>query len=164
MSDRVPETMPSLLGVRRRDDADREAVVTPDVSITYTDLDDASVAIAARFVHAGVGKSTRVGLLAQNSIEWVVTALAVTRVGGVLVPLSTLLRPPELRAQLQIADVTHLIAARQFRGRSYLEEIATIAPDVPLLRAVWPLDDLPAAAVDAANVAALESSVQPDDD
>jgi acyl-CoA synthetase (AMP-forming)/AMP-acid ligase II len=164
MSNRLPETMPSLLRVRRRDDADREAVVMPDVSISYADLDDASAAVAARLVRAGVGKSTRVGLLAQNSIEWVVTALAVTRVGGVLVPLSTLLRPPELQAQLQIADVTHLIAARQFRGRSYLEEIDTIASDVPLLRDVWPLDDLPEAAVDAADVEVLESSVQPDDD
>ena len=56
-----------------------------------------------RLVAAGVGKGARVGLLAPNGIEWALIAAAVTRVGGVLVPLSTLLRPPELVAQLQVA-------------------------------------------------------------
>ena len=72
-------------------------------------LDDASRALAARLVAAGVGKGARVGLLAPNGIEWAVIAAAVLRVGGVLVPLSTLLRPPELEAQLRVAGVTHLV-------------------------------------------------------
>ena len=50
-----------------------------------------------------MGKGARVGLLAPNGIEWAVTAAAVMRIGGVLVPLSTLLRPPELEAQLRVA-------------------------------------------------------------
>ena len=45
------------------------------------------------FVEAGVGKGTRVGLIMPNSVRWVRIALALTRVGAVLVPLSTLLQP-----------------------------------------------------------------------
>jgi acyl-CoA synthetase (AMP-forming)/AMP-acid ligase II len=40
------------------------------------------------------------GLLMPNGIEWATVALAVMRVGAVPVPVSTLLRPPELLAQL----------------------------------------------------------------
>ena len=53
----------------------------------------------------GSVKGDRVGLLAPNGIDWAVHALAVMRIGAVLVPLSTLLRPPELLAQLTTASV-----------------------------------------------------------
>jgi len=160
----TPETIPALLSLRRQADAGRDAVVTPDTSITYAQLDDASRGLAGRLVAAGVGASARVGLLAPNGIDWVVTAMAVLRVGGVLVPLSTLLRPPELEAQLSIAEVTHVIAARQFRGRHYVDEAGGVAPGVPALQAVWPIDALPHPTVDDAVVTELESTVQPSDD
>ena len=98
---------PSAGERRRRPAGPRRPPTTP---ITYAELDDASAALAARLVAAGVVKGDRVGLLAPNGIEWATTALAVLRVGAVLVPLSTLLRPPELLAQLTTAAVTHLVA------------------------------------------------------
>ena len=52
------------------------------------------------------------------------------RVGGVLVPLSTLLRPPELAAQLRTAAVTHLVVVREYRGRRYLADLEGIAPGI----------------------------------
>ena len=59
-----------------------------------------------------------------NGIDWATAALAVMRVGGVLVPLSTLLRPPELHAQLRVASVSHLVTVRDYRERSYADEVA----------------------------------------
>ena len=49
---------------------------------------------------------------------------AVMRIGAVLVPLSTLLRPPELLAQID-GGVTssHLVTAPEFRDRRYLDEL-----------------------------------------
>ena len=40
------------------------------------------------------------------------------RTGAVLVPLSTLLRPPELLAQATTASVTHLVVVPEFRTRT----------------------------------------------
>ncbi|MET0882801.1 MAG: class I adenylate-forming enzyme family protein, partial [Acidimicrobiales bacterium] len=99
------ETIPALLALRRRREPDRPALITVDAAITYAELDDASADLAARLVGDGVAKGDRVALLAPNGIEWAVTAYAVLRVGAVLVPLSTLLRPPELLAQLTTASV-----------------------------------------------------------
>ena len=125
----------------------------------------------------GVGKGARVGLLAPNGIDWAVTAAAVLRVGGVLVPLSTLLRPPELEAQLRTAGVTHLITAPEFRGRRYLDDLESIAPGIvaataagrrhpilPTLRRVWVIDEVPTAAADDTLVDALGDAVRPADD
>jgi acyl-CoA synthetase (AMP-forming)/AMP-acid ligase II len=159
------DTLPTLLARRRQDDADVRALVSDDGAITYAELDDASRDLAARLVAAGVNKGSRVGLLMPNGIDWAVTALAVMRLGVTLVPLSTLLRPPELRSQLDTAAVTHLITARLFRNRSYLDDLAA-AGRPPSLRQVWPADELPTAAGAVADdlVAALEDRVRPADD
>ena len=170
-------TLPSLLRRNRATAPDRPAVVSESGRITHAELDDQSRALARNLVAAGVSKASRVGLLAPNSVEWAVTAAAIMRIGAVLVPLSTLLKPPELRSQLEVAAVSHLIAAREFRGRSYLTEIETVAPgslastgaarrspQLPMLLRVWALGELPSGTVSDDLVGALEEVVRPADD
>ncbi len=159
-----PLTLPALLRRNRDLVPDRPAIVADDGTLTHAELDERSRELAARLVAAGLGKASRVGLMAPNGLQWVVTAAAVMRVGAVLVPLSTLLKPPELSAQLAVAGVSHLIVAREFRGRRYPEEAASIADALPLLQHVWTLDELPTDAVDGALVAAMEDVVRPADD
>nr|WP_246600957.1 class I adenylate-forming enzyme family protein [Skermania piniformis] len=139
--------MSSLLTAAARTNPDRPAVVDPESRCTYAELDAGSRELAAGLVAAGISTGTRVGLLAPNGTAWVRTALAVTRIGAVLVPLSTLLTPPELLAQLQVASVQVLIAADEFRGRRYLAGLRAaldtelvaplLRPVVPALRAVY---------------------------
>jgi len=170
-------TVPGLLAANAERCGVRRAIVTEQQALTHAELDDESRALAACLVAAGVQKGTRVALLAPNGLEWVVTALAVMRVGGVLVPLSTLLRPPELAAQLRTAQVAHLVVSPEFRGRSYLDELEQAAPgalaavadggravELPALRTVWPIGELPEAAVDGGLVDALGARVRPADD
>jgi acyl-CoA synthetase (AMP-forming)/AMP-acid ligase II len=171
------ETLPRLLRANHERHGDKPALVTADASITHGALDNESKRLAARLVAAGIGPSARVGLLLPNSIDWAVTAAAAARVGAVLVPLSTLLRPPELHAQLQIAEVTHLVVAREFRGRSYLDDLEAIAPGIidrlarrdrhpalPFLAGVWTIDAMPERGVAGASVEAFEDSIGPGDD
>ena len=172
-----PLTVPALLAVNAAERGERRAVVTEDRAVTHAQLDEESRAVAARLVAAGVGKGSRLALLAPNGIGWAVTALAAMRVGAVLVPLSTLLRPPELAAQLRAADVAHLVLAPSFRGRSYLDDLEQGAPgtlaaigtggrgaELPSLSSVWAVDELPGTAVDLALVDALGDRVRPADD
>jgi acyl-CoA synthetase (AMP-forming)/AMP-acid ligase II len=160
----VRDAVPQLL--RRNADVhgDVAAVITEARAITHGELDARSRALAARLVAAGVGRAARVGLLAPNGVDWVVKAMAATRIGATLVPLSTLARPAELADLLHTAAVTHLVAAETFKGRRYLDEVAGIGRDVPSLRATWSIDALPEAAVAPALVDALEAAVRPADD
>ncbi len=159
-----PLTLPALLHRNRDLVPLRPAIVADDGALTHAGLDERSRELAGRLVAAGVGKASRVGLMAPNGLPWVVIAVAVMRLGAVLVPLSTLLKRPELAAQLEVAGVSHLVVAREFRGRRYPEEVASIAGALPLLRHVWTLDAVPTPTVDAALVAALEAEVRPADD
>jgi len=170
-------TVPGVLALRRHADANLEALVTFEESATYAELDERSGDLAARFAAAGVAGGDRVGLLAPNGIEWASLALGIMRMGAVLVPLSTLLRPPELLAQLRIAAVTHLLTVPEFRQRRYLEDLETAAPgliqtlrggerhaDLPHFRSVWLIDDLPTRRVEPDVLAELEAKVMPTHD
>jgi acyl-CoA synthetase (AMP-forming)/AMP-acid ligase II len=144
-------TVPGVLAERAREDGDVRAIVTPDGAVTYRELDDASREVAARLAAGGVGKGDRIALLAPNGIEWAALAYGVMRTGAVLVPLSTLLRRPELEAHLATAEVSHVVAVRELRGRRYLDELERG-------RQVWTVDDLPEPGPPAAEEA------DPDDD
>src|ERR1700733_7821281 len=96
-------------------------VIDPASRITYRELDTTTRELAAVFVEAGVGKGTRVGLIMPNSAQWVQVAIALTRIGAVLVPLSTLLAAAELIAQLRAASVQFLVSVEEFRGHRYLD-------------------------------------------
>ncbi|MGD0044572.1 MAG: AMP-binding protein, partial [Isosphaeraceae bacterium] len=172
-----PFTLPALLRRNAMVRGDAPALISEWGSLSHLQLDADSADVARRLVAAGVDKSSRVGLLMENGIEWAVLASAIMRAGAVLVPLSTLLKPPELHHQLQTAAVTELIVTREFRGRSYLSDLETIAPGcaeltaggqrhvrLPNLRGIWAADGLPASQVDPSIVSALEDTVRPADD
>ena len=129
-----PLTLPALLRRNATVRGDLPALISEWGSLSHVQLDADSADVACRLVAPGVDKSSRVGLLMENGIEWAVLASAVMRTGAVLVPLSTLLRPPELHHQLQTAVVTELVITREFRGRSYLTDLEAIAPGCADLR------------------------------
>ena len=154
-------TIDTLVRLRAERDGAKEMVVEPDARLTYAELDATTRELAAALFAAGVGKGSRVGLIMPNSVEWVRTAIALTRIGAVLVPLSTLLAPPELQAQLRVASVQFLITVEEFRGHRYLEDLAQIRDGLPALRQVWRADALPFGG--EAPVDAITAAVTPSD-
>ncbi|MFC3172710.1 class I adenylate-forming enzyme family protein [Novosphingobium bradum] len=163
----MPLTIPALLAHRAARAPHGEALVDETGRIDWAGLEARSAARAAWLVARGVNKTHRVGLLAPNGIDWAITAMAVMRIGAVLVPLSTLLRGGELHDQLAAAGVRHLIAAKAFRGRDYQAELAALdRAALPNLHNLWWLDDLGEEAGEAAQAvaAALALRVVPADD
>lgn len=121
--------------------------VDPSSSVSYTELDTSTTALAAVLIEAGVRKGTRVGLIMPNGTRWVQIAMAVTRIGAVLVPLSTLLQPAELVAQLRMASVQFLVSVEEFRGHRYLDAVRSLQrTDLPALQQFWPDSGLAQAA------------------
>lgn len=169
----MTDTVAALLADRAS--TDKDAVVDPTSRITYAELDAETRSLAASFVAAGVGKGSVVGLVMPNGVPWVRNALALIRIGAVLVPLSTLLTPRELLSQLRVAAVRYLVTVDEFRGHRYLDELrAELSapalgtgpvhlPGLPALREVWHPDRLPES--DGTGIAdAIAASVDPSDD
>jgi acyl-CoA synthetase (AMP-forming)/AMP-acid ligase II len=148
----MPDTVDQLVRLHATQHGVKPMVIDPVSRISYRELETTTSDLAASFVEAGVGKGTRVGLIMPNSVRWVQVAIALTRIGAVLVPLSTLLRAGELVAQLRTASVQFLVSVEEFRGRHYLDDVQTVPrSELPALRQVWSADRLATTAGDGAR-------------
>ena len=160
----MPETIDRVVRLRAAEHGAKPMVIDQMSRLSYNELDSTTKGLAAALIEAGIVKGTRVGLIMPNGVRWVQIAIAVTRIGAVLVPLSTLLQPPELAAQLQTASVQFLISVEEFRGHRYLDDVQREL--LPALREVWTADRmLQNVAGDAARpiVDALAATVTPSD-
>jgi acyl-CoA synthetase (AMP-forming)/AMP-acid ligase II len=159
----MPDTIDEVVRLRAAEQRIKPMVIDADSRLSYHELDYTTTELAAVLIEAGIGKGTRVGLIMPNGVRWVQTAIAVTRIGAVLVPLSTLLPARELAAQLQTASVQFLISVTEFRGHRYLDELQRA--QLPALRDFWTADQLQTTAVDAGRtiVDALAATVTPSD-
>ncbi|HEY2447367.1 MAG TPA: class I adenylate-forming enzyme family protein [Mycobacterium sp.] len=171
------DTIDDLVRLRSAEHAVKPMVIDPDCRLSYHELDSTTRDLAAAFIESGVGKGTRVGLVMPNGVRWVQIAIALTRVGAVLVPLSTLLPSREFVAQLRTASVQTLISVEEFRGHRYLDDLRSALgvrdlsvtlqrPELPALRQVWVADGLPdtsAVKSTGAIVDALAAAVTPSD-
>lgn len=116
--------------------------------LTYGELHDRALDLAARFAAAGIGPGDHVALWMTNRAEWVLTSYAVARLGAVLVPVNTWLRPAEVAYVLRHAAVTHLVAIDRFRKLDTRAALAgacpgwdgtagpVVVPDLPALRSI----------------------------
>jgi acyl-CoA synthetase (AMP-forming)/AMP-acid ligase II len=138
-----PRTLPGLLAESVARFGDREALVSARGRWTYATLARHADATAAGLAQRGVGRGTPVGLVAPNAPEWLAIAFGVWRLGAVLVPVSTLYRPRELRHALELADVEVLVAVHTFLRHDYRATLAEAGPPPRLRDVVWL--DLPAA-------------------
>ena len=125
-------TIPQLLKRRIEKDAESAALVCDEDKITYAGLERRSAQIATLLIGMDVVKGSRVALLMENCVDWICIAVAAMRLGAVLVPLSTLLRPPELAQQLNVAAATHLVLVDKFRNNDYLAALNEILPGFDL--------------------------------
>ena len=76
----------------------------------------------------GVRRGDRVVLWMTNSIEWVVSAFAVLRIGGVLVPVNTFLKPEEIRYFVTQSGARHMIMLDTFRKLDFVETLKEFCP------------------------------------
>src|SRR5271163_2730291 len=171
------DTVDELVRFHSAHDEAKPMVIDLDRRLSYRELEVTTHDLAMAFIDAGVAKGTRVGLIMPNGIRWVQIAIALTRIGAVLVPLSTLLAARELVAQLRTASVQVLISVEEFRGHRYLDDLRSALgvtdlsetlrhPDLPALRQVWAADRLPDVSGAESNysvVDALAATVTPSD-
>ena len=161
-------TLSALLAASVARFGEREALISARRRVTYAELGTQAHAIAAGLGALGVEKGTHVGLLAPNWPEWLAIAFGVWERGGVLVPISTLYRPRELRHALELADVELLVSAQTFLRHDYTWTLSAAGTPLALREVVWLDTPRGNAAIDLGPItrpppAGAESAAAPDD-
>ena len=83
-------------------------------TLTYADVDRITAQIAGLLAKVGVRKGDRVAGLLEKSPEALLLYLAVARAGGIYMPISTGLRPPEIDYLLEDASPRVVVCAPEY--------------------------------------------------
>ena len=102
--------------------ASKVAVVAPDRSLTFEQLDRLSTKCALHFRALGIEPGDRVTIWMENGWRWMVAYYAVLKLGAVVNPCNILLTADEVEFIVRDCRAKAVIVARQkgaeFRGRS----------------------------------------------
>ena len=121
MFDRIAETYP-----------DNDAVVSrhQDVRYTYRELKKVVDLHARAFYTLGLRKGDRIGIWANNCIEWMVTQLATAKLGAILVNVNPAYRLHELDYSLKQSGCKFIVSADRFKSSDYTGMLYAIAPEL----------------------------------
>ena len=110
-------------------------MVTPTERLTYQEAEQRSAHIARWLLQEGIGKGSRVGLFFTNGVEWITWWLAVSRIGALAVPISTMYTPAEIAKVLRLADIGVLVAPSQVLDKDVADRFEAALPQLSGQRA-----------------------------
>lgn len=96
--------------------------------INYADFRDMADSLAAGLLDYGLEKGDRVALLMDNRPEWLIVQFAVTRAGGILVPINIRYRSHELNHVLSNSKPSFLILIDRFLTTSFVDILFNSEP------------------------------------
>ncbi|MFA7585214.1 MAG: class I adenylate-forming enzyme family protein [Novosphingobium sp.] len=97
---------------------------------TYDDLLARSLEVARALVACGVGKGTRVGILATNRLEFLSGVFGTALAGGVASTISTFFTAPELETVLKMAACSVLLVERRVLKKDFVAMLGELEPQV----------------------------------
>jgi fatty-acyl-CoA synthase len=150
------QTIGSLVDERARRDGAREALVFQGQRWTFADLARDVDAVARGLIQLGIAPGDRVALWMMNRPEWIQAALAIMRIGAILLPVNTRFRTEDLAYILGQSDSAALLVGARSGPIDYLGMVRAVLPSLgrtgetvkeskfPELRRVVVLGDGPA--------------------
>ena len=139
-------TLGRWLDDRARNTPARVAIDAAGVTVTYRELHERSLRIAASLAARGVEHRDRVATLTPNSAEHVALLFACAKLGLALQPLNWRLLPGEIRYQLEDAEPSLLVS-----DPTHAELAESAGGDVPRASFADLDDDGPVPDVDVAD-------------
>ncbi len=137
--------------------SDRTAFRFEGRSFSYREVSALAHRLAGGLAAAGVKKGAHVALLMGNRPEWVISAFAISLVGGVLVPMSTFATASERDHMLAHSDATMILYQPKIANRDLVAELRDCALPSYCLGSSWD-------ALIASGGECPEVPVSPDDD
>ncbi len=110
---------------------DRPLALTARENVTYAEIATSSRRVAARMRASGIGRGSRVGLIAANRIEWLEVLFATAALGATLVPFSTWSTPSELEFLFSDSNLHILFLQSQLGDRDFAADLKALQARSP---------------------------------
>lgn len=108
---------------------EKEAIVDCQrkIRLTYAELKEQSELFAKGLLKSGIYPGDRIGIWSTNSVEWLITFIAATKIGAILVNLNPAYRTQEVEYALRQSGVKLLVVVPSHRTSDYLAMLHEIA-------------------------------------
>ncbi|XP_071495130.1 medium-chain acyl-CoA ligase ACSF2, mitochondrial-like [Diadema antillarum] len=98
--------------------------------LTFAQFRDEMDRLAAGLVSIGIGHGDRVGIWGPNSLEWVLTMFATTRIGATLVNLNPAYLTGDIEFAIKKVGLKTIVASKPFRMQNYYAMLADLCPEL----------------------------------
>lgn len=145
-----PETFPALVDQQVEQRGDKVFVTDGTATLTYRELRDSALRLAAGLRRMGIGPGDRVSVQIPSWAEFAQISLALTRIGAIMVPIMPIYRRDDVSYVLQNAGVRTAITCGPLHTFDYpgmYESLRADCPDLQDLIVVRGSDAQPAGAV-----------------
>ena len=88
---------------------DKTAIIIVDTSFSYREITEQARRLSYALSDIGVGKGTHIGILLNNSIEFVTTMLAVADLGATIVPMSSTTSSSAIITAISVSNIDYII-------------------------------------------------------
>jgi amino acid adenylation domain-containing protein len=123
------------------DHPDRTSVEFVDRKMTYAELNEHVLALAAQLITKGVRPGDPVGLCMDRGFEMIIAMLAILRSGGCFVPFDPAYPEERLKFMFEDTDVGIIVTQRHLKGSLPSHGVTTVIPDelqAPVVEASFP--------------------------
>ena len=117
------------LAAEKHPNNDALVAVWKDESYTYEHFYKICRRAAKGLMRMGVKRGDRVGILATNYTEWVITQFSTAMIGAVLVTINPSLRENEIEYLLRDSECQTLIFIERFKSSQYIDMFYNIFPE-----------------------------------
>ena len=135
-------TIPALIKHQAENFGSKPALISDHETISFLELDKLSTNIAAHLIDLNILPGDRVAIWAPNMNEWVLAAIAIHKVGGVLVPINTRMKGREAAYILNNSESKILFSLKTFLGTDYFKLLEN--EDLPYLKYQISFDEIEA--------------------
>ncbi|MGF1580668.1 MAG: AMP-dependent synthetase/ligase [Gemmataceae bacterium] len=105
--------------------------------VSWNEYREQAIACAASLIAHGIEPGDRVGLLAENSVQWLIADMGILTAAAVNVPSHAPLAPRQVQFQLSNADVSWLFVSDKIQ----LDKFHQVRHELPNIKGVVVLDD-----------------------
>ncbi|MGE5340771.1 MAG: AMP-binding protein [Candidatus Omnitrophota bacterium] len=128
-------TIKDLIDHLKHTPSDKKALIVKDEAtyseLTYGQLREWVTHLANGLLKMGIRKGDKIGIMAENRLEWPVVYLAVTAIGAVIAPISILWEQTEIQSLTERGELRMIVTSEK-----YLEKILNLMPTVSHLKTV----------------------------
>jgi fatty-acyl-CoA synthase len=128
------KTVAQALEAQVAEDPDSVFIIAGDRRLTYGQVNDQAMALAASLRDLGIEAGDRIALDLPNWPEFVVALFAAAKLGAVIVPLNPRYTVPELQYMLRHSEAAAVVTAENFGGVDYLELFESFLTSLPELQ------------------------------